>query len=245
MTGNPKFPKAGEHGEIAELFSDVFFVTGTVDMKGPLPTRFSRNMTIIRQDGELVLVNSVRLGEAGLAALDKLGNVKHVIRLAGFHGMDDPFFKDRYRATVWSVDAPYVTGFDPSKGKVYFTPDIIMNDETELPVSDARLIRFASATPGEALLLLDREGGILVSGDCMQNWGTTDRYFSLPARLIMRLMGFIKPHNIGPGWLKTAKPDVKEVKGVLDNDFQHVLPCHGAAVVGNARQLYEPAISRL
>lgn len=245
MTGNPKFPKAGEHGDITELFPDVFFVTGTVDMKGPLPTRFSRNMTIIRQDGELVLVNSVRLGEAGLAALDRLGKVTHVMRLAGFHGMDDPFYKDRYGATVWSVEAPYATGFDPSKGKVYFTPDIIMNDETELPVGDARLIRFASATPGEALLFLDRDHGIVISGDCMQNWGSTDRYFSLPARLIMRLMGFIKPHNIGPGWLKTAKPDVKEVKSLLDNDFQHVLPCHGAAVIGNAKQLYEPAISRL
>lgn len=245
MTGNPKFPKAGEHGEIAELFPDVFFVTGTVDMKGPLPTRFSRNMTILRQDGELVLVNSVRLGEAGLAALDRLGKVTHVIRLAGFHGMDDPFYKERYDATVWSVDAPYVTGFDASKGKVYFTPDIIMHDDTELPVRDARLIRFASARPGEALLHLDREGGIVISGDCLQNWGSTDRYFSLPARLIMRLMGFIKPHNVGPGWLKAAKPDVKEIKALLDLQFQHVLPCHGAAVIGNARKLYEPVISNL
>lgn len=245
MTSNPKFPKAGPHGDIDELFADVFFVTGTVEMKGPAPMRFSRNMTIIRQDDELTLVNSVRLNEAGLSAIDQLGKVKHVIRLAGFHGMDDPFYKDRYNADVWSVDAPYVTGLDPAKGKTYFTPDIIMDDETELPVNNARLIRFASASPGEALLYIDREGGIVISGDCMQNWGSTDRYFSIPARLIMRLMGFIKPHSIGPGWLKAAKPDVKEIKGVLDLEFQHVLPCHGGAVIGDARQHYEPAISRL
>ncbi len=245
MTSNPKFPRAGEHGEIAELFSDVFFVTGTVDMKGPLPMRFSRNMTILRQGEELILINSVRLNEAGLAELDQLGNVKHVIRLAGFHGMDDPFYKDRYGARVWSVDAPYVTGFDPAKGKTYFTPDTIIDGDTELPLQGAKLIRFASASPGEALLYLDREGGIIVSGDCMQNWGRTDRFFSLPARLMMRLMGFIKPHNIGPGWLKAAKPDVREIKAVLDLEFQHVLPCHGAPVIGNARQMFEPAISRL
>ena len=159
--------------------------------------------------------------------------------------MDDPFYKDRYGARVWSVEAPYATGFNPSKGKVYFTPDVIMDDETDLPVRGARLIRFASARPGEALLYLDREDGIVVSGDCLQNWGSTDRYFSLPARLFMRFMGFIKPHNVGPGWLKVANPDVAEIKALLDIEFQHVLPCHGAAVIGDARKLFEPAISRL
>ncbi len=238
------FPEAQEHGEITEVFPDIHFVTGTAAMAGRLPMRFSRNMTIIRQDGRLTLVNTVRLSEDGLTALDALGDVEHVIRLAGFHGMDDPFYQSRYGARVWSVDAPYLPGFGEGS-EPYLEPDIVLDDRTELPVKDARLVLFKSATPGEGLLLLDREGGIVVSGDCLQNWAKTDRYFSLPARILMPMMGFIKAHNVGPGWRKVAKPDTAEIKGVLDLDFAHVLPAHGAPVIGNAKDRFTPAINGL
>ena len=95
------------------------------------------------------------------------------------------------------------------------------------------------------MLLLEREGGILVSGDALQNWRTADRFFSLPAKLLMRMMGFIKAHNLGPGWLKMARPDHDAVRGLLDLDFDHVLPAHGAAVIGGAKQAYTPVISAL
>ncbi len=238
------FPEAMAHGEIAELFPGVHFVTGTVAMKAPLPTRFSRNMTILVHDGAVTLVNTVRLGPDGLRALDRLGEVRHVLRIAGFHGMDDAFYKDRYGATVWSVDAPYVPGFDATADP-YFTADRILSADTALPIPDARLIPFASASPAEALLHLDREGGIVISGDCLQNWARPDRYFSLPARLMMRMMGFIKPYNIGPGWLKFAKPDTAEVKALLDLDFEHVLPVHGAPVIGSAKAKFRPRIEAL
>ncbi len=244
MTTDRAFPEALEHGDIEELFPDVFFVTGSVSMPGPIPMRFSRNMTIVRQDGELTLINTIRLNSSGLAQLERLGQVKNIIRLAGFHGMDDPFYKDRYDATVFSVNAPYLTGFGTG-AEPYFEPDEIIDLTTALPLEGGRLIAFKSASPAEGLLLLEREGGIIVSGDCMQNWAKPDRFFSLPARLMMRFMGFIKPHNIGPGWLKGAKPDIGEIKSVLDHEFSHVLPVHGAPVIGNARTRYAPVIEAL
>ncbi|GEM_PF-3074825 len=106
------FPKAMKHGDIEEVFSDVFFVTGSCSSRRPLPMKFSRNMTVVRDGNELTLINTVRLNEAGLKQLEALGQVKHVIRLAGFHGVDDPFYKDRYGAKVWSVDAVYNFTFD-------------------------------------------------------------------------------------------------------------------------------------
>jgi len=93
-----KFPPAQPHGALREVFPDVFFVTGTAGLPGPLPVRFSRNMTVVRAGERLTLINSVRLSEEGLRALDALGKVTDVLRLAGFHGMDDPFYKDRYGA---------------------------------------------------------------------------------------------------------------------------------------------------
>ena len=244
MTTDRPFPDAMKHGDIEELFPDVFFVTGSVTMSGRLPLRFSRNMTIVRQGDDLTLINTVRLGPAGLAKLEQLGSVKHIIRLAGFHGMDDPFYKDRYGATVWSVNAPYFAGFS-SGAEPYFTADETIDLTTELPLAGARLIAFKSASPAEGLLLLDREGGIIVSGDCMQNWAKPDRFFSLPAKLMMRVMGFIRPHNIGPGWLKGAKPDIDEIKSILNHEFSHVLPVHGSPVIGNAKSSYAPVIEAL
>ncbi len=237
-------PPALPHGDITQLFPGIHFVTGTIAMPMKPPMRFSRNMTIFARDGALTLVNSVRLTEDGLRTLDALGEVRHVLRLAGFHGADDPFYKHRYGATVWSVNAPYVAGFD-STAPPYFTADEVLTAGTALPIPDARLIEITSARTAEALLHIDREGGILVSGDCLQNMARPDRFFNLPARIMMRLMGFIKPHNIGPGWLKISKPDPAEVKSLLDLDFEHVLPAHGAPVLGNAKALYTPRIAAL
>ncbi len=216
-------------------------------MGGPVTMLFSRNMVVLRHDHELTLVNTMRLDEAGLAALDELGKVKHVIRLAGFHGRDDPFYKDRYDATVWAVDGHvWARGFDNTKIKAedgYFQADRYMTDSTELPIPGARLITI-DCKAGEGLLVLDRDGGIAISGDALQNWSATDEYFNVPAKIVMKLMGFIKPHNVGPGWLKQAQPDLSQVKSLLDVPFDTVLPAHGGPVVGGAKDKFRPAIER-
>lgn len=241
------FLKALPHGDIHKVLPGVYFVCGTMTMPGSTSMRFSRNMTVVEQAGALTLVNSVRLDESGLKQLEQLGNVEHVIRLAGFHGADDPFYKDRYDAKIWSVNAPYVRGFNqsPAAEDIYFTPDVILDAASTLPLENARLIEFKSSSPGEALLLLEREGGVLISGDCLQNWAKTDCYFSFPAKLIMKLMGFIKPYNVGPGWLKVAAPDRNEIKAILEHEFAHVLPAHGVPVIGDAKACYKATISKL
>jgi hypothetical protein len=244
LTPRP-FPPALAHGAIAEVLPGIHFVTGTVGLPGPLPVRFSRNMTIVREGERLVLVNSVRLDDAGLAALDALGKVTDVLRLAGNHGADDPFYKDRYGAKVWVVKGQrYTAGFDTKSPNTYFAPDVEADAETELPIAGARLHVIASSPP-EAVLILDRAGGVAVCGDCLQNWAKVDPYFSFFGRLMMPRMGFIKPHNVGPAWFKTCKPPVAEVRALLGLPFANVLPAHGAPVLGDARERFRPAIERL
>ena len=247
MTTDKTFLESYEHGDIKEIITDIYFVTGSMVIEGRLPMSFSRNMTIIKDDGDLTLVNSVRLSESGLTRLDQLGRVKNVIRLAGFHGMDDPFYKSRYDAKVWSVNAPYVSGIkiDPDPQDYYFQPDVVLDEAIELPINNAEIIHFKSCKPHELLLFLKRDNGIIISGDCLQNWGETDIFFSLFAKVIMRIMGYIKPYNVGPGWLKYAKPDTNEVKNLLEFDFQHVLPAHGTPVINDAKELFKPAILKI
>jgi hypothetical protein len=238
-------PPARPHGQLREVFPEVFFVQGTMRFPGPVAVHVSRNMVVVRRGAELTLVNTVRLDDAGLAALSALGEVKHVVRLAAFHGSDDAFYKERFGATVWAVKGQsYAEGFDPSptEEKVYFRPDHVVDESMALPIAGARLYPFASVPGGEALLLLEREGGILVAGDSLQNWTAPDAYFNWLGRWSLRLFGFFAPNNVGPGWLKQTKPAAEELEGILALPFDHVLPAHGDPVIGGAREKYRPSV---
>lgn len=238
-----EFPAALPHGEIRELFPDIFFVTGSMNMSKP-PLSFSRNMTVVRENGSLTLINSVRLDEPGLRDLEKLGTIDNVIRLAGFHGMDDPFYKERYNAKVWAIKGQvYVKGFDFNV-EPFFHADELVDAAGELPIKGARLYVFRSVKPPEAIVVLLRDGGILVTGDSLQNWQKPDRYFNLLGRLILSFKGFINAYNIGPAWRKFVKPSAADFRGLLDLRFEHVLPAHGDEVIGNALELYRPVIEK-
>ena len=158
------------HGAIQEVFPDVFSVTGT--MRGEFfgsMWQFSRNMTIVREGGDLTLFNAVRLDDDGLAALDALGKVKNVVKLGSMHGHDDAFYIDRYGATFWAVaDMPHADGIQVDR---YLTPD------GELPVANASLFCFEATKLPEAILRLDREGGIMIACDSLQNWVSPDEFF--------------------------------------------------------------------
>ena len=210
-----------------------------------LPMKFSRAMTIVREGDGLTIFNSMRLTEEGLRELESLGEVKHVIRLAGLHGRDDGFYRERYGATVYAIEGQaYMRGLNPKKAgqEPYMEPDVWLSEESPLPIADAKLKILRSSTPTEAVCLLQREGGILITGDSLQHTPRPDEFFNLLAKLAMKRLGFLKPYNVGPGWLQSAHPSAADVRSLLDLDFEHVLPTHGDAVIGGAREKYRPAI---
>ena len=248
-------PKAYPHGPLEQVLTDLFVVKGTIAMNmGFLTMTFSRNMTVIRQKGsnnkndELVLVNTVRLDDDGLDALDKLGVVKHIIRVAGFHGMDDPFYKERYpESTVWVIeDATYFDAFATRSKEVYFQPDERMTTETKIPVQKAFLHVIESKSPKDGILVLERpEGKVLITGDSLQNMETCDEYYNCLGKICMRLMGFIGPCQVGPAWVKASKVQGEEMLKLLEFKFDHVLPGHGYPVMGQAWKKYEDAIVKM
>jgi hypothetical protein len=234
---------AAPHGPIREVFEGVWFVRGGIKMPMLMPMKFGRAMTIVRGGDGLVLFNSMRLSDAGLRELESLGDVKHVVRIAGFHGRDDGFYRERYGATVYAVKGQrYARGMDPKKSAPYMEPDVWMTEESPLPIDDAKLKIFATSNPPEAVCLLQREGGILIAGDSLQHMPTPDEFFNFLAKIVMKRMGFLKPYNVGPGWLQFAKPSIADVRSLLDLEFEHVLPCHGDAVIGGAKEKYRAAI---
>lgn len=188
----------------------------------------------------------MRLTDAGLSELEKLGRVATVIRIGGFHGRDDGFYRERYGAKVFALAGQHYSrkiNADPL-AQDYLQPDGWLDAATPLPIEGVSLFLFAG-TPPEAALLVEREGGILVTGDALQNTAAPDEYANLVGRLLMRTVGAYKPYALGPGWLKAAKPTAEEVARILELSFAHVLPGHGEPVLGDAREKYRPAIEAL
>ncbi len=241
-----KLLPAMAHGTITKLFNNIWVVKGAMKMPMLMPMKISRSMVILKDadSDELTLVNSMRLSETGLAALEKLGKVTNVIRIAGFHGRDDGFYRQRYGATVYAIKGQvYIRKFDQkSSPKEYMQADSYLDKDSPLPIKLARLKIFESSNPPEALLLLQQDGGVLLAGDSLQNTAKPDEYVSFLARKMMGKMGFFKEYNVGPGWLQFAKPNAAEVRSILDLEFDHVLPGHGEPVIGGAKEKYRPVI---
>ena len=99
------YSPAWPHGKIKAIFPNIFFVTGTnITQHNNAEVQHSRNMIVVRDDNTLSLINTVRLNEQGLSALEALGQVKNIIRIGAFHGRDDAFYLNRYRAKLWALN---------------------------------------------------------------------------------------------------------------------------------------------
>ncbi|WP_228267276.1 hypothetical protein [Acinetobacter sp. TUM15071] len=85
------------HDPIVEIFENIYLLRGSIRLGFGLS--MNRNMIIVKQNNELTLINAVRMSKIELEKLKGLGQIKHVIRLGDFHGIDDQFYIDTYQAT--------------------------------------------------------------------------------------------------------------------------------------------------
>lgn len=229
---------AKPHGPVEEIAADIFFVTGTSTPEfGGHRWQYSRNMTVLRQGGALTLVNTVRLDDAGLAALDGLGKVEHVVKLGAFHGMDDAFYVERYGARQWAL-----AGMQHEGGHA---TDQLLEPGGPMPIDGCSLFAFETSTLPEGLLLLDRDGGVLVSCDSLQNWTGPDRFFSAESAERMAKDGWFRPANIGPGWRAFCTPERSDLERVLELRFRHLLPAHGTPIRGDAHEQVAATLAAL
>ncbi|MCB9737183.1 MAG: hypothetical protein H6745_31770 [Deltaproteobacteria bacterium] len=224
-------------GPIEPVFTDVFRVRGAVRM-APL-VRIPRNMVVVRHGGELTLVNAVRLDPAGEAALDALGKVAHVVKI-GTHGMDDPWYVHRYGARLWALPGARLAAG--------LAADATLAEGAPLPFPDARLFVFRLTRAPEAALLVERDGGVLLTCDSVQHW--TDTVGASPvAKLATHAMGFMKPAQIGPPWRKamtppggTLRPDFERL---AELPFRHLVGGHGGVLRDVARERLRESITRV
>lgn len=224
------FPEQLPHGEITEVFTDVFFVLGQSKFELQDNTaQFTRSMTVIRDGKSLTLVNTLRLDDDGLQALDRLGKVENIIRLAANHGRDDAFYSDRYDAPVWALEGAVQAR--PVKN----VTTLIAGDTG--PVKDATTLVYESIAAAEAVLCLHRSGGILIAGDSLQNLTGPNEFFDDATAATLQKGGFFKRGNIGPAWRANLQPDRADFDRILALEFKHLLPAHGDPLLEEAHEV--------
>jgi len=233
----PVYPPVYPHDPIEEIAQDVFMVRGSLKMNALL--RISRNMAVIRHGSELTLVNPIRLHAAEEEKLQTLGTIKHVMRLGPMHGVDDSYYVNTFRAAFWCQPG----------GRIYTQPtiDVEMQPDGPLPVPDAELFCFNGAVQPEAVLVLQRENGLLLTCDALQHYGDY-KHNNLPARLVLPLLGFPKTTLVGPVWLKRMTPAAaslkREFERLLTHDFDALLSAHGSFLAHGAKAAVRAAIER-
>lgn len=231
-----KLPHALPHSAITEVFPNVFMVTGAfIANYGGEEWQFSRNMSIIREGDQLTLVNAIRLDEAGLAALEQLGKVKHVVKLGAAHGIDNAFYALRYDAKVWALPgAEHEHGIN--------TNEVLTTEH--LPFTDALLHVLAEGEKAEAVMVVQRDGGILLTCDSVKNWAEVDPYFSAESGAKMSQYGMIVPTSIDANWAKTCGITRESFDNMLKLPFQHMIPGHGLVVKNDAQQQISNAVKQ-
>jgi hypothetical protein len=230
------YPPAYPHDPIEEIGEDLFMARGSIRINAL--GRITRNMAIVRDAGELTLINPIRLSAAGEEQLNALGDVKRIMRLGPMHGLDDPYYVDK-GAEFWCQ----------AGGTMYTVPEIDqeMSVGSELPFPDAQLFCFDSTKQPESALLIQRAGGILLTCDAIQHYGDYGRTSLIP-RLLMPFIGFPKTTLLGPIWLKLMTPDGASLRGeferLLTLEFDGLLSAHGSFLQTGAHEAVERAVAR-
>ena len=228
-------PPAYPHDPVEEVATNLFMVRGSVRMNAFM--RITRNMAIVAHRGELSLVNPIRLDEEGERQLLALGDIKRILRLGPMHGLDDPYYVERFGAELWAQ----------GESENYPEPKITQKlaIDRPLPFPDAGLFEFAGTKQPESALLIRQDRGILLTCDSIQHYGDY-RHNTLLARLVMPHIGFPKTTVVGPIWLKIMTPEggslKTEFERLLSLDFDRLLAAHGSLLTSGAKNSVAAAV---
>lgn len=225
------------HGNVEEIAEDIFMVRGSIKMN-PL-VRITRNMAVIKNGDELSLINPLRVNEKVEAQLAKLGKIKHIFRLGCFHGLDDPYYVEKFGAQMWAQLG----------GTTYTVPKIDkeLDSIAPLPFEDAEIFEFAGTKEPECALLIKRGTGILLTCDAIQHYGDYS-YNNIPAKILMPFIGFPRTTIVGPMWLKYQTQEGEtlelEFRRLLELRFDKLFAAHGTFLEAGAHRAVEEAINK-
>jgi hypothetical protein len=181
-----------------------------------------RTMTVLKTDDGLVIFNSVRLDEAEEKRLLAMGPIKAVCCICNHHGIDDPYYVNKFGAKYWQGHSASPTG---DENTAYPTPKDIKAESCiqEIPVSDAQIIPIEGVDKSkvsEVSIFLPAMKTLLCC-DIIQNYEPfqkgEDVGLGLIGPTLCKLLGFKGAMCTPPMYLKAAAQ-----KGSLKVDFERL-----------------------
>lgn len=231
------YAKPTPHDPIEMVLHNVYWVHGSIRL-GPGMT-MNRNMIVIKDGDELTLVNPVRLNEAEEEKLENIGDIRRVMRMGDFHGLDDKYYVDRYQAEFWCQEG-CVTYKSPK-------PSHVIKTGVDSPISNSEFFIFESARFPEAALLM-HDHKLLITTDSIQHHSDWS-YTNFLGRTLLKLMGFDTKTLIGGPWLKRVTPKEGSLKHDFEKlcelDFEMILAAHGTLLKESANRVVTKLVDEL
>jgi hypothetical protein len=223
------FTPVTPHGELTKVMDNVYVVQGSYNMA--FGVLIGRCMTIVKQDDELTILNSLRVNEDVEAEIKKLGTVKNVVRMCASHGCDDTYYTETFPdATYWSLE-----GVESPKNCKKC--DKVLTEDGEKPIPDSKVILPKFKIP-EAVMWIPNQGGTLISVDFLQNTLDLGAYTTRGGKFMTKNMGFMGPCKCVPLFRMLNGTDYwDDVERILDLDFENLLTGHGEPKIGGARPI--------
>ena len=220
---------------------DVFYVEAELWLGA---VKFPRSMIIVRTNGELALINAIRLREEIEAKIRALGEIRHVIR-PGCHEQDVAYYVRKFGAKV--------TGFSHHKFEHGVRVDRdIAQDGLPFAVDQLLILDGLPRRCTEANFVLATENGrVLVTCDSVQNW--VNARTNWLGRIALPWYGFSGKCIFDKYWVDDMKKKdgasekmlADEFRKVLALDFDNLLSGHGCIMDGSAKQASMQSFHRL
>lgn len=219
---------AARHSKIQPVADDIYMVRGKMPStpSRPLFERvflyYSRTMTIVRRKNaenvyELTLINSIRLNDNALQQLSALGEVKHIVRLGSFHGVDDAFYLQSYQAKYWVVK-----GMQNALG-LTIEPEVLSDDN--MPIAGSQVFSFDQLVYPEAIIILppsDQRAGVAITTDSIQNHTSVFDIDNSPlVSLAIWRIGLVGKARLGPIWMREQTPKNQGQMMLSGGDKKH------------------------
>ena len=231
------YTHAWPHSEIKEIFPDIFFVTGTnITHHDNVELQHSRNMIILRDNDQLSLINTVRLDDNGLAALDALGEVTNIVRIGAFHGRDDAFYLDRYSAKLWALK-----GMTHENDRI---TDIPLIPNGQMPIPNCSVFIFETSKYPEGILHIAQQNGIIITCDSIKNWIAPDQFFNAETIQLYQEQGVFGPASISTVWKQACEVKSSDFERLKRLKFRHLFSAHGEPLLDHAHELVEKSIKK-
>jgi hypothetical protein len=234
---NNQYSPAWPHGEITEIFPNIFYVMGTnITKYNNIEFQHSRNMIIIRDNDKLSLINTMRLNPQSLAALDSLGKVENIIRIGAFHGRDDEFYLDSYDAKLWAL-----AGMQHQNNRL---ADVLLKPNGAIPFTDCSVFIFETSQHPEGILHIAKAGGILVTCDSIKNWVSADQFFSDDSAKFYEKQSYFGIATISNVWKQACQVQSADFVRLKSLKFKHLLSAHGEPLLNNAYEAVTKTIQQ-